>query len=126
MKEITLPYPPAVNNLFATVGRRRIRSRRYEDWCEIAGLMLASQRPAKIKGPFTIRIIAERPDKRSRDLDNILKAPLDLLVTMGVIEDDSLAQEIVVGWSPKAPALPGRLVITVEAVQAPQPVALAA
>ena len=41
----------------------------------------------------------ERPDKRRRDLDGLAKAPLDLLVTLGIIENDYLAQRITLAWS---------------------------
>ncbi|EFX26484.1 putative holliday junction resolvase, partial [Escherichia coli O55:H7 str. USDA 5905] len=41
-----------------------------------------------------IKIIAEPPDKRRRDLDNILKAPLDALTHAGVLMDDEQFDEI--------------------------------
>jgi len=36
------------------------------------------------------------PDRRRRDLDNILKASLDALVKAGVVEDDYLVRRLVV------------------------------
>ena len=99
---ITLPFPPPVNNLFATVGKRRIRSRRYEEWIARAGIELMIQRPRPIAGPFKITLTYDRPDRRRRDLDGLQKAVLDLLVKHRVIEDDSLAQEIVLRWGPMA------------------------
>ena len=39
-------------------------------------------------------ILAKPPDRRRRDLDNILKALLDSIVHAGVIEDDSQIDEI--------------------------------
>ena len=41
-----------------------------------------------------IKIIAEPPDKRRRDLDNILKAPLDALTHAGLLMDDEQFDEI--------------------------------
>ena len=38
--------------------------------------------------------IAEPPDKRRRDLDNILKAPLDALTHAGLLMDDEQFDEI--------------------------------
>ncbi|EQB2004311.1 RusA family crossover junction endodeoxyribonuclease, partial [Escherichia coli] len=41
-----------------------------------------------------IKVIAELPDKRRRDLDNILKAPLDALTHAGLLIDDEQFDEI--------------------------------
>lgn len=112
---ITLPWPPGVNNLFATFKNRRIRTRRYEAWLSAAGAALLEQRPRRVGGHFKVTIVCERPDKRGRDLDGLAKAPLDLLVKHGVIEDDSLANEIILRWSSQPPAKPGCVRLLLEA-----------
>jgi Holliday junction resolvase RusA-like endonuclease len=38
------------------------------------------------------------PDKRKRDLDNLLKAPIDLLVEHGVIDDDRNVVSLGASW----------------------------
>ena len=47
-----------------------------------------------LSGRLAIKIIAEPPDKRRRDLDNILKAPLDALTHAGLLIDDEQFDEI--------------------------------
>ena len=47
-----------------------------------------------LSGRLAIKIIAEPPDKRRRDLDNILKAPLDALTHAGLFIDDEQFDEI--------------------------------
>ncbi|EFP6712952.1 RusA family crossover junction endodeoxyribonuclease, partial [Escherichia coli] len=47
-----------------------------------------------LSGRLVIKIIAEPPDKRRRDLDNILKAPLDVLTHAGLLIDDEQFDEI--------------------------------
>lgn len=125
-----LPFPPAVNNLFATVkvgkSTRRIRTRRYEDWITEAGIALLLQRPPKIHGPFRLTLTAVRPDRRKRDLDGLAKAPLDLLVKHQVIDDDSLCASILLMWSESEPVKGGALSLIVEPADAPLSFAVAA
>jgi Holliday junction resolvase RusA-like endonuclease len=58
------------------------------------------QRGAKhYRGKLRVQIEAFRPDNRRRDLDNLVKATSDLLVTHGVIEDDSKIWKLTSLWS---------------------------
>jgi crossover junction endodeoxyribonuclease RusA len=44
--------------------------------------------------PLEIRIAAFPPDRRKRDLDNLLKSVLDCLEASGVIENDNLIESL--------------------------------
>lgn len=66
-----------------------MRTREYNCWIDAAGKELMRQRPKRHEGPVSISIVASPPQARKRDLDNLLKAALDLLVSHGVIHDDS-------------------------------------
>lgn len=115
---ITLPWPPSLNNLFANKpGGGRIATPRYRSWQLEAGLVLKAQRPARILGPFNAVMTYRRPDRRIRDLDGLAKAPLDLLVKCGVVQDDHLAQEITLRWSALSPSDKGCMTIELEAAQ---------
>ena len=50
-------------------------------------------------GWVAVSIIIQKPDERKSDLDNKCKAILDLLTSLGVIEDDSKIAELNVRWS---------------------------
>lgn len=92
--------PPSVNNLFATVGRRRIKSRAYKAWLKVAGWEINSQRVQPVAGRVAVAYAIERPkDNRRRDVSNLEKGLSDLLVTMGIIADDSLIDRISIGWA---------------------------
>lgn len=112
---VILPWPPGVNNLFKNAGKRRVKTDRYNSWLAEAALAVSEQRPAAVRGSFRAVILFDAPDRRIRDLDGLVKAPLDLLVKQGVIDDDHLAKRIVLEWSDRAPGKPGRAVITLEA-----------
>jgi crossover junction endodeoxyribonuclease RusA len=82
-----LPMPPSTNNLFVNVPKRgRVPSGRYRQWKTAAGLMLNVQRPHRVIG--SVRVLIYVPEKTRGDIDNRVKAVLDLLVAHGVIEDD--------------------------------------
>jgi len=55
---------------------------------------------AGFKGRLIVEIEAYQPDKRRRDLDNLLKAPLDALAHAGVYKDDSQIADLRIYWAP--------------------------
>lgn len=82
--------PPSTNSLFTNVtGKGRVRTERYRIWANAAGWQVKAQRPEPVNGSVALDIICKRKDNRRRDLSNFIKALEDLLVTHGVIEDDS-------------------------------------
>ncbi len=99
MIQVKIPFPPSVNNLFPTDSRgRRFPSPKYKKWKDEAAWSIKAGKPYKITGHFTATLVADRKDRRKRDLDNALKACLDLLVALDLIEDDSLAEHVEIGW----------------------------
>lgn len=78
------------------------RSKPYMRWLRQADLQWLVQKPRgpfrTIEVPFKARILLSRPDKRSRDCDNYLKAPMDFLQRAGIIKNDSLSTETRIGW----------------------------
>lgn len=92
---IALPMPPSVNKLFANVrGRGRIRTREYKSWSHQAiwTIICKCPQPRLIKPPYTVRI--SLPVKMRGDLDNRVKAVLDVLVKSGVMDDDSHVMDL--------------------------------
>ncbi len=90
-KEITLilPWPPAVNNLYAVVRGRKILSKRGRDYKNMVAMIAMSNHCPRVEGRIGVIISAFPPDKRRRDLDGIIKIVLDSLVDAGVMPDDS-------------------------------------
>jgi len=86
---IALPYPPTVNHYWGQSGTRRYIMPRGVAFREAVALELYAAHGAPIEGPVRLDIVAHPPDKRRRDIDNILKALLDALEHGRAFEDDS-------------------------------------
>lgn len=108
---IELPWPPSVNTYWRSIpgkGRPRViiseKGRLYRSAVMAATLrrsLLARvfRSEPRSFGPDTkiaLEIVAYPPDRRRRDLDNLLKAPLDALTHAAVWADDSQIRRIVI------------------------------
>lgn len=97
---MTLPWPPSVNRYWrhptrgALAGRHLIseEGRRYR--VSVIEVVRSTQTCERMQGSLCVRIDAYPPDRRRRDLDNILKSLLDSITHAGVIEDDSLIDDL--------------------------------
>src|SRR5690349_9181669 len=70
---LTLPYPPSANALWRVFRGRSIKSRAYREWLADAAEDIERQAPQIIEGAYDLVIHATRPDRRARDIDNLLK-----------------------------------------------------
>ncbi len=85
-----LPIPPSSNNMFFNTGRGRAITPEYKAWREEAGLMLRRQKPVAFVGRASLPIeIDEAACSASSDVTNRVKAVEDLLVSHGILRDDS-------------------------------------
>jgi crossover junction endodeoxyribonuclease RusA len=105
-----LPYPPSLNTYWRhpirgkLVGRTLISEKGRDYRRQIKGIVLARRLPRFDGVRLAVTIKASAPDKRLRDLDNIPKALLDALVHAGVLEDDSMIDELhIIRLPPRAP-----------------------
>ena len=94
---LRLPWPPSVNHYWRHVGPRVLVSREgraYRRACHLAMCLQLQRTPDKFSGQVSLTIYVAPPDRRRRDLDNILKALLDALQAIGVYGDDSQVTEL--------------------------------
>ncbi len=98
MIAMSLPWPPSVNTYWRHVGAQVLISadgRKYRK--EVGECVLMDVRGVRpLPGRLSIRIEAYPPDKRKRDLDNLLKAPLDALTHAGLWIDDEQIDELTI------------------------------
>lgn len=84
---LVVPYPPSVNHYWRHHRGQVLVSAKGRAYRKNIS---ASIPPTQtLKGRVELKIDVYPPDKRRRDLDNVLKALLDGLRTAGVYEDDS-------------------------------------
>lgn len=107
MIELHLPFPPSVNQAYRNVpGRGRVKTKTYKDWLTAAALSARAQHTnQRVGGPFDFELIAHKPDKRRRDIDNLIKVVLDFLKAEGFIDDDCLAQSVRAEWGGATPGV---------------------
>lgn len=88
-KSATLTLPPSTNGLFLSAGRRRVKTPEYRDWItENTWKVAAMEKPTAF--PVHVRIKVCGKVNARRDLDNLIKPTLDLLVSAGVLPDDNV------------------------------------
>ena len=99
--QINLPRPPSVNGLYASnwKTKRRFKSKKYAEWLVEAELAIQQQKPEPIMGFVHVEITVGKPTKRKEDISNRIKAVEDLLVSCGLIEDDSFIVCVMAMWN---------------------------
>lgn len=94
---VELPYPPSVNHYWKSGRDRAGRPMRYlstaaKDFKRVVGLLCG--RKQAFSGRVGVMVSVWPPDRRTRDLDNLLKGLLDSITGAGVIIDDCQIDEI--------------------------------
>lgn len=92
---LTLPWPPSVNRYWRSVNGRVLIAadgRKYRS--AVVAHVLTSRAVPLGAHPVVVTIDAYYPDLRRRDIDNVLKAPLDALTAAGMWDDDSQVQAL--------------------------------
>ena len=85
--EFDLPWPPSVNNYYRHVGPRVLISRAGRKYRMMCVSRLGGQN--RLSGAVSLSLECYPPDRRRRDLDNLLKCLQDSITAAGVLEDDS-------------------------------------
>lgn len=116
-------WPPSVNRYWRHPSSGRLAGRHlvstegrvYRALVAQSALLHAIHTP--VTGRIDIELLASPPDRRRRDLDNILKSLLDALVHARVLEDDEQIDRLSITRLPPAP--PGSVAITIRNLENP-------
>ena len=96
---LVLPYPPSLNRLWRAKKNVLYRSERYLNWLDDAKRAMKRQPVQHYTGKVDVWIMAKRPDRRARDIDNLSKPILDLLENQNVIVNDHFVETLVLWWT---------------------------
>lgn len=86
---VELPWPPSVNHYYRRVGARTLISRAGREFRRRVARILAARRLSPAQGRLAVTVEVFPPDRRRRDIDNLLKAVLDACQHGGAFPDDS-------------------------------------
>ena len=110
---LRLPFPESTNHLYATVHGRRILSAQGKAYKEEVGWLVRSAwggQPA-LRGSVALAFEVHCPDRRRRDLDNLLKIMQDGLQEGGAFLNDAQVDDLHIMRG--APEKPGYVVATI-------------
>jgi crossover junction endodeoxyribonuclease RusA len=97
--KLILPWPPSNNHYWGSRDKTRFltaRGKQYRVDTLLAVFACNRGAPKPLMGKLRLNIVANPPDRRARDLDNLLKAPLDALAKAGVYADDKQIDELTI------------------------------
>jgi crossover junction endodeoxyribonuclease RusA len=92
--EFDLPWPPSLNGYWRRVGNRTLISAAGRSYREHVVLLIRMAKLTPFTGPIRYEAVYHQPDKRRRDLDNLIKVILDSLQHAGLYADDSQVHQI--------------------------------
>lgn len=116
--QIVLPWPPSVNKYWRMGRGRMHKSEAGKAYATEAGFRARAMFKRKpFTGRLRVEILAFPPDKRARDIDNLLKAPLDALKGI-CFDDDSQIDELMITREGLCSDCTPRLVVLVSETKA--------
>jgi len=86
---LTIPFPPSVNTYWGFKGSRRFLTSRAKVFkSAVAAEFMRSGHEGFGNARLAVTIKLYPPDRRVRDIDNVVKSTLDALCQAGVFADD--------------------------------------
>ena len=114
MLSIELPWPPSINHYWRHTKNGHYISDEGKDYRKLVFYYCQKHKQKFDKDArLAVHIEAHPPDRRKRDLDNVLKSLLDALQHAGVYEDDSQIDHLSIG---RHLPLEGKVIITMRAI----------
>ena len=116
---ITLPWPPSSNTYWRYVNNRVITSKKAREYKDL--ILKLSYTWGNVlfhEERLFIDIKAHPPDKRKRDLDNLLKVTIDAIASTGIFQNDSQIDKLII--TREHEIKPGTLKVEISKITTPQ------
>jgi crossover junction endodeoxyribonuclease RusA len=89
MLTLDLPYPPSVNHMYINARGRRFPNKKAVDYkIKVQDIVIDQQARKFGSSPISLQIWVYPPDRRKRDISNIIKIVEDSLQDAGIYDDD--------------------------------------
>ena len=94
MIKLELPYPPSVNHYWGQSGNNKFLGKKGKEFrIAVAEACLDAQVVA-LEGRVSLHVSLCPPDRRQRDVDNVLKHLLDAMEHAGCYDNDNQIDEL--------------------------------
>lgn len=111
----SLPWPPTLNTAWRYVDGRAVVSKTARDWKRRADAAVLAQfqgpAPSLGRARVHVQLVLCPPDVRARDIDNHAKLVLDTLQRVGIVDNDSQVDVLMLNRGERVPG--GRCDVTV-------------
>ena len=91
---LDLPYPPTVNHYWGQSGKRRFLGKKGVEFREEVIKAFRRSMQKSVDGRLSVHIDLFPPDRRIRDIDNVVKAIFDACQHAECYENDSMIDEL--------------------------------
>ena len=94
MIQLILPYPPSVNHYWGVSGKQRFIGKKGKIFRADVLDAMVEFGGTELTGRLSVHVALFPPDRRKRDLDNVLKPLLDACEHAGCYVNDSQIDEL--------------------------------
>ncbi len=109
---VQMPWPPSANRYWRKYRGRMVISEEARKYIDDVTILALTWQIKTFKSRLSLKIFACPPDKRVRDIDNILKIAIDSLQHAGIYENDGQIDRIYIERG--LPHSPGYMDIQIE------------
>ena len=92
--QLELPYPPSVNHYWGVSGKQRFIGKKGKEFRAKVMDAVNEAGIQALEGRLAVHVALYPPDRRKRDIDNVLKSLLDACEHAGCYENDSQIDEL--------------------------------
>jgi crossover junction endodeoxyribonuclease RusA len=110
---LTLPFPPSMNHYWRHFRGMVVISTEGKNYRRTVQAMVGLN-PRTLDGRLALTVWAWMPDRRKRDLDNLLKCLLDSCTKAGVWHDDNQIRKLTI--ADRGVQSPGRVMLRIREI----------